>query len=303
MFIGYGGPKSRLVAHALREWLRCLSPDVEPWVSTLDLQPGGFWPIELASRLEQTRAGILCVTRDNTDSSWLNFEAGALSRSVESALVIPYAIDIDTAMIPTPIGHFQGVAANRRDTLRMVSRLFESLNIEYDSTGGVAEIFWPLLHQFLIAVNGLERPDADAMEPLLKTIEDTAVALRTTDLKDVRVWPEVAEPGDTLDLEYLIETEARDFPVWLGAAVCGLEGQWFPRVEQDQEITLRGGRRRFSRKLTVDPSIPPGEYDVNAEIWIGPKSDSHRSYPILRTRRWPVRKITVAPPESRALHA
>src|SRR5262249_38226157 len=148
VFIGYGCQKSRLVAQALREWLRCLSPDIQPWLSTLDMPPGGLWPLQLANKLQKTQAGILCVTKDNTSSSWLNFEAGALSRSVETALVVPYAIDLDPSLIPTPIGHFQGVAATRRDTLRMVSRLFEALGADYDWKSNIFDAFWPLMNRF-----------------------------------------------------------------------------------------------------------------------------------------------------------
>src|SRR5262249_23426397 len=96
VFIGYGGQKSRLVAQALREWLRCLSQDIQPWLSTLDMPPGGLWPLQLANKLQKTRAGILCVTKDNTSSSWLNFEAGGLSGIVANALVGPFPLVVDT---------------------------------------------------------------------------------------------------------------------------------------------------------------------------------------------------------------
>lgn len=293
VFIGYGGQKSRLVAQALREWLRCLSPDIQPWLSTLDMPPGGLWPLQLANKLQKTRAGILCVTKDNTSSSWLNFEAGALSRSVETALVVPYAIDLDPSSIPTPIGHFQGVAATRRDTLRMVSRLFEALGADYDWKSNIFDAFWPMMNRFITAANTIVPLDAEAVETDLKKIEDTAVAQRTTDLKEVRISPTRLRAGDTLQLEYLVKTEAREFPVWLGAAVCGAEGKWFPRQDEDKEVHINIGVERHNRQLTVDPTIPPGDYDVNAEIWIGPTSDSRQSYAMKQTRRWPVQRIQI----------
>ena len=64
---------------------------VRPFVSSKDIGPGQRWGLELAAELESTRFGIICVTRRESDeSSWVSFEAGALSGSVAGAGVAPY---------------------------------------------------------------------------------------------------------------------------------------------------------------------------------------------------------------------
>jgi hypothetical protein len=259
----------------------------------LDLPPGGLWPIDLSKRLQETKAGILCITKDNTGSPWLNFEAGALARSVEGALIIPYAIDLDPSSIPNPIGHFQGVAATRRDTRRMITRLFEALPVDFDRKSKIFDVFWGYLHKVITSAVAVDAFDPNAIEPEVKAIEDISIAQRSTELKTVLVSPEVVRRGETLELEYVIETEAQDVPVWLGAAICLAEGAWCPQPEQDKEITLQLGVRRHRRQLSVPETVPVGDYHVNAEVWIGPKSDSEKSYAIRRTRRWPVRTIRV----------
>jgi hypothetical protein len=293
VFIGWAGHKSGFIAQALRAWLRCLSPDIDPWVSNLDLPPGGLWPVDLAARLQQTRAGILCITKDNTDSRWLNFEAGALARSVESSLVIPYGIDIEPSSIPNPIGHYQGVAAKRQDTLRMIERLFTALEVTYDRKHNTFAVFWPLLSKAIVMSASMDPSDPDFIESGLKPIEDAAVAQRSTIVKDIVISPLQVSPGGSLELEYPIETEVSDFNVWLGAAICGAEGEWFPQPDQDREVKLNLGIQRFRRKLAIPGHLPAGDYAVNAEVWIGPLSNSRCSYPILKTRRWPVRTIRV----------
>src|SRR5947209_19321189 len=94
VFIGWAGERSGYIAQALRSWLECLSLDVQPWLSSLDLAKGVVWWEELQRQLKSSAAGILCLTPDNKDSPWLHFEAGALARSVKRKLVIPFAIDM-----------------------------------------------------------------------------------------------------------------------------------------------------------------------------------------------------------------
>lgn len=286
VFIGWSGSRSRFVAQALRYWLQCLSKDVEPWVSTLDLRFGRSWWEELESQLQRSQAGILCITPENKESAWLNFEAGALARSVETRLIIPYAIDMSVSDVPSPIGSFQGAAATRHDTLRMISELYASLSVEYDRKGNVFTAFWPLLERVLASGDS----SVEGMESLVAEIEQTAIARRHTVIKEVLI-PNRIRRGETLPLEYLVQTEAHEVRIWLGASICLAPGEWFYRTDEDQEVMLHRGDRRFRRKLTVSEEIPPGDYDFNAELWFGPTSDEHRSYHI--DRKWPAGRISI----------
>jgi TIR domain len=89
IFISWSGDRSRLIAEALRDWLRLVIPRSEPWLSKDDIRKGTRWSTELATILEQAQFGIICLTPDNIDRPWILFEAGALSKALTNAYVCP----------------------------------------------------------------------------------------------------------------------------------------------------------------------------------------------------------------------
>ncbi len=286
IFIGWSGSRSNLVAKALKYWLQCLSHDIEPWVSNLDLKPGRGWWEELETELRQSTAGILCISPENRDSPWLNFEAGALARSVERKLIIPYAIDMEASEISHPIRFFQGVKATQSETSKMASALFSSTHVDYDRDSNIFEVVWPLLERVLRE----SQRDPERAQLALAEIERVAIAFRTTTLKEVQ-FPPTARRGETVALEYLIDTKAQDVEIWLGASVCIGPGEWHSRKDQDEVVALERGVRRRRRKLTLSDVIAPGEYDFNMELWYGEKSIPRKAYCF--QHRWPAGKIRI----------
>src|SRR3954469_20494730 len=82
VFISWSGDTSRQVAEALKDWLPEVIEGIEPWLSTQDLTAGMRWGSELASQLERTDFGVICLTPDNLQAPWILFEAGALAKAV-----------------------------------------------------------------------------------------------------------------------------------------------------------------------------------------------------------------------------
>jgi TIR domain len=89
VFISWSGSKSQDVAVALGDWLPGVINRIEPFVSAKDIYAGSRWESEIASQLDTTNFGIVCVTRENQAAPWLNFEAGALAKAVELSRLIP----------------------------------------------------------------------------------------------------------------------------------------------------------------------------------------------------------------------
>ena len=84
VFISWSGGTSRAVAEVLHWWLPRVIQGVRPFVSAKDIDKGANWTVELARELEDAAFGIICLTPDNLTSPWLHYEAGAITRSVDS---------------------------------------------------------------------------------------------------------------------------------------------------------------------------------------------------------------------------
>ncbi len=124
VFISWSGSSSRKVAEALRGWLpkviQAVAADL--WVS-YEMEKGSNWVVELTRGLKQTRFAVLCMSAENLDSSWVLYEAGALSmaRSIDQKqYVCPYLFGIKSGDLPEPLGQFQAAATDKAGTFGLV---------------------------------------------------------------------------------------------------------------------------------------------------------------------------------------
>jgi hypothetical protein len=114
-------------------------------VSSEDIKKGDRWSIELSRQLDETRFGIICVDATNINSPWLNFEAGALSKSIENGKVFPILFDISPAEIKGPISQFQVTSFEKEDFYRLVKSINNSLQsekIDHERLSRSFEIAW-----------------------------------------------------------------------------------------------------------------------------------------------------------------
>jgi TIR domain-containing protein len=90
VFISHSGPRSRAIALALKDWMPLVLHYVDPWVSQKDIAAGDRWAVEVGTKLNDSNFGIICLTPENLNASWLLFEAGAISKSFDEGAVCPY---------------------------------------------------------------------------------------------------------------------------------------------------------------------------------------------------------------------
>jgi hypothetical protein len=126
VFISWSGEMSRRVALALRGWLPDVLNEVEPWMSDEDIDKGAAGLTELATALSKCSFGIVCLTQENQHRDWVNFEAGALAKSVgdDPSRVATLLIDqAGPSEITGPLAQFQATRLNVDDMTKLVRSL------------------------------------------------------------------------------------------------------------------------------------------------------------------------------------
>lgn len=204
IFISWSGSKSQEVAKILKQWIPCVIQSVEPYFSSADIDKGARWSTDIAKELQDASFGILCVTKDNLSSSWLNFEAGALSKSIEQSKVCPFLVDLKPSDITdSPILQFQMANATRDD----VFKLFKSINLNLgdsklneDVLSTTFDTFWPKIEEALKSVSSI----TDVSTTTKKASKDVQAPIEEI-LELVRYQHKLLKsPEELLPAEYLL---------------------------------------------------------------------------------------------------
>jgi hypothetical protein len=227
VFISWAGETTKAVAEILREWIPLVIADCDPWVSSEDIAKGGRWSNEIASALQESGAGIICLTKENTQAPWLMFEAGALSKTVDRTLVCTYLFRIEpTEITQGPLTQFQHTMAERDDTLK----LMKTLNAVNGTRKPVPESrveqqfhrWWPELEGKLAAIprgHGPQRPQRsldEKVDEILLLLRDLT-RVRATAADDIsKIFSDATDPFTTLPVRSalfrLLSTMAPDAP-------------------------------------------------------------------------------------------
>ena len=145
------------------------------------------------------------MTKDNLSSSWLNFEAGALSKSIEQSKVCPFLVDLKPSDITdSPILQFQMANATRDD----VFKLFKSINsnlgdarLSEDVLSTTFDTFWPKIEESLKSVASV----TDVATTTKKSSKDVQAPIEEI-LELVRYQHKLLKsPSELLPPDYLLE--------------------------------------------------------------------------------------------------
>ncbi|MCS7466135.1 toll/interleukin-1 receptor domain-containing protein [Stieleria sp. ICT_E10.1] len=153
VFLSWSGKRSEEAARAFWQWLPDVLQSVEPWMSSEDVGSGAGWNQEIRAALDQSNFGIIFVTRDNRQSEWLMFEAGAIAKHVADARVVPLIVDEDLSpeMLTGPLGQLQARTATEEKIRRLIGDINFSCSSRLESNR-LARCFdshWPTLKQRL----------------------------------------------------------------------------------------------------------------------------------------------------------
>lgn len=160
VFLSWSSALSHRVACELRDWLPSVLQAIKPYVSSEDIDKGTRWSTDIAKELEAASYGIICVTYENLDAPWVHFEAGALSKSLEKANVVPFLFGVKRSEVQGPLLQFQSVIFEKDDVEKLVrglnKRLESDEQLSDDAVGKAFKVWWPQLKE---ALDGLERAE------------------------------------------------------------------------------------------------------------------------------------------------
>ena len=123
VFISWSGDRSKGVAETFSKWIVQVIQAVEPWISG-EIEKGTRWNEEVAAKLEESRVGIICLTKENPNERWILFESGAIAKT-KDARVCTLLLDIGPSDVQQPLGGFQPTTARDKNDVR---KLLQTIN-------------------------------------------------------------------------------------------------------------------------------------------------------------------------------
>jgi len=145
VFISWSGNQSKEIAEAIRAWLPSVLQTVKPYFTPNDIEKGNRWSSDIANELDSSSVGIFCITRENLNSPWIMFEAGAISKKVDSSLVCPILFGLGNADIAGPLTQFQTTLFSKSDMLSLVSTINKANTDNVLEKEVLRDAFWPKL--------------------------------------------------------------------------------------------------------------------------------------------------------------
>lgn len=178
VFISWSGHQSRQIAEAFREWLPTIFESVDPYMSARDNEAGVRWNTVVSDQLDASDFGILCLTPDNLQAPWLLFEAGALSKSVDVARVVPLLYKLAPADVTSPLSQFHMKEADEAGIRDIVTTINEALpqSRPEQALTTAFKALWPVLKEKLDAVKAPmmtkkpQRTDRSILEEVLQIL-------------------------------------------------------------------------------------------------------------------------------------
>ena len=152
IFLSHSGELSHGVACALGDWLPKVIQSIKPYVSS-EIDKGARWSADIAQELEESSFGIVCITKDNMSELWINFEAGALSKTFGASRVCPFLFNVKHSELKGPLVQFQATKNEKADIFKLIlsinNALLEENRLEEEIVSKTFEVWWPEIEEQL----------------------------------------------------------------------------------------------------------------------------------------------------------
>lgn len=122
IFVSWSGELSCQIAKILKKWIPCLLQSVEVFFSPEDIEKGDNWDKTISNELSECKYGIICLTTENIIAPWINFEAGAIAKSLDSK-VTALMVNIKPSDIKGPLSRYQATKFEKTDFFQLVDSI------------------------------------------------------------------------------------------------------------------------------------------------------------------------------------
>ena len=185
VFISWSGQRSKLIAEILRGWLPSVIQATKPYYTPDDITKGARWGNDISAVLEDSKIGLICLTKENITAPWILFEAGALSKNIDNSKVVPILFGVEPTDLEGPLVQFQAAKFEKKEVEKIVEMINQELGdakLPLDVLSDVFEMWWPKLENEIIPVMETQenlnariaRSDRDLLEEILLTLRAQA---------------------------------------------------------------------------------------------------------------------------------
>ncbi len=195
VFISWSGDLSKAVAEHLKKWIPCIIQSVDVFFSPEDIEKGENWDSKISQVLSDCKYGIICLTPQNVAAPWINFEAGAIAKSLDSR-VSCLMVNIKPSDIKGPLSRYQATKLDRKDIFQLISEINKATDQPLDDNRltNAFNAMWAQLDQ---EINGVlstySVPQEDALEN--DPMEEILQLLR-------KISSTISSPQDLLPPDY-----------------------------------------------------------------------------------------------------
>jgi hypothetical protein len=128
LYISWSGQISYKVALSVRDLVRKVLPDIDVWVSAEDINAGSRWSPELIRIFDQMAFSIICVDPSNQRSNWLNYETGAIAKSIGRWKINVFLFDLPPDGLRGPLTQYQTIRLELMDVRKMFENIHANIS-------------------------------------------------------------------------------------------------------------------------------------------------------------------------------
>lgn len=129
ILISWSGDASKQVADVFYDWLPNMFHAIKPWMSEYDIDKGDHWNAVLDSKLQNSNCGLVCLTPDNLNNPWILYEAGSISKSLQSR-TWTFLYNLRFSDVRGPLTRFQHTLQEESDVLKLMKSINHMLGEE-----------------------------------------------------------------------------------------------------------------------------------------------------------------------------